>query len=259
MKPRPRPLRGSFLAKTDIGKVRVTNEDRALALANAAGNVLLCVCDGMGGQNKGDYASRMAVDVIQDEFRKKAGFNSTLGGRYWLGRLIRRANALIYDAAYKNEIYRDMGTTLVVALFINEEILIANIGDSRAYLVRYGSLRQLTEDQTYVDYLYRTGKISKDETRTRLDRHVLMNALGIFPSISFSIKTIQNAGLPLLLCSDGLYNNASEEEIHAVLKSGERPDQKIDTLIAIANDNGGSDNIAIAYWEALPEDGQDRR
>lgn len=257
MKERRLP-RGIFIAKTDIGRVRVTNEDRSFAGVNAAGNVLLCVCDGMGGQNKGDYASKTALDIVVDAFRAKTRFLSVYDGRYWLSRVIRKANAAIYDIGYRNPMYHDMGTTLVIALFINEEILIASIGDSRAYMVRYGSLKQLTEDETYVDYLYRTGKIKKEEMKTRIDRHVLTNAIGMFPSLSFFIRSVSNTGSAVLLCSDGLYNNATEEEIHAILTANEHPEQKIDTLIAVANANGGSDNIAIAYWEEEKNDGQDR-
>lgn len=251
-------IKGIFYSQTDIGKVRIENEDQALALVNSSGNVILGVFDGMGGQNKGDYASRMAKRVVEDEFKKRKAFSNVYQARYWLAHTIKKANNAIYSEAFKNPLYKDMGTTLVVALLIGEDILIANIGDSRAYLVRYGSLKQLTEDQTYVDYLYRTGKIKKEEMKTRSDRHVLMNALGVFPSISFDITTVGNVGCPILLCSDGLYNNASEEEIHAVLKLDDRVEQKIETLISIANANGGSDNIAIAYWEALENYGENR-
>lgn len=247
-------IKGQFGSKIDIGCVRVTNEDQAISLINASGNVLLCVCDGMGGHNKGDYASRVAIDIISEEFRAKNGFISRLSVRGWITRTIKKINKQIYEEAEKDPTYKGMGTTIVLAILYNDEIYVANAGDSRAYFVRYDDLKQISDDQTYVDYLYNTGKISKEEMLTSPQRHILMNALGSFPSASFSLHVFQNLKYPILLCSDGLYNNASENEIHSVLKTNERIDQKIDTLIGIAKSNGGSDNIGISYWEAIDND-----
>ena len=144
-----------------------------------------------------------------------------------------------------------MGTTLVLAFISGERLILINIGDSRAYMLKDDRIVRLSEDQTYVDYLYRTGKISRDETMSHPDRHVLMNALGIYPSLSMDVRVFPYHGEPVLLCSDGLYNNVAESEIAAVMASDERPDQKVGALINEANLNGGSDNIAISYWEAF--------
>ena len=247
-------IKGQFGFKTDIGCVRVTNEDQAIAMINASGNVLLCVCDGMGGHNKGDYASRLAIEMISDEFRKISVFINKLHVRWWLSRTIRAINKQIFKEAENDPTYKGMGTTMVLALFYKEEIFVLNIGDSRAYFVRYGDLRQLSDDQTYVDYLYHTGKISKEEMATSPERHILMNALGSFPSVSFSLHVYQNLRNPVLLCSDGLYNNATEKEMHSAIHTDDRIEQKIDTLIGIAKHNGGSDNIAVALWEASNND-----
>jgi len=246
--------KGQFAVKVDIGKVRVSNEDQADVLTNASGDVLLIVCDGMGGHNKGDFASRTAIGVISEAFKAKSSFSNSFWTKRWLSRQIRRANAEIYDAAYANESYKDMGTTLVAVLIHGDIIAIANIGDSRAYAVGYDHLEKLTEDQTYVDYLFRTGKITKEEITTHPKRHVLMNALGIYPSIAFDLVSRPYIGSSILLCSDGLYNNISESEIHAILTTEESAEQKVDTLIRVANTNGGSDNIAVAYWEAIAND-----
>ncbi len=244
-------IKGQFAYKTDIGKVRITNEDQAIILSNASGDVLMCVCDGMGGHTKGDYASKLCIDVISEEFRKKAKFLSNFSLRTWISKTIRLANSEVYNEASSNKEYKNMGTTLVLAILHKDVIFLANVGDSRAYSVRYSSLKQLTEDQTYVEYLVKTGKITPEEASVRDDRHVIMNAIGTLPSVSFKITSIPNIKAPLLLCSDGLYNNASSSEIHAALSTNERIEQKIDTLIGIANSNGGSDNIAIAYWESI--------
>lgn len=247
-------IKGQFIAKTDIGRVRVTNEDQAFALINSSGNVLLGVCDGMGGHNKGDYASRIAMKTITEEFKKKNHFYTRVGVRVWISQLVRLVNKRIYDESLSNPEYKDMGTTMVLALLVNDNIFVVNVGDSRAYSVSFKELKQLTEDQTYVEYLYKTGKISKEQMSTSDDRHILMNALGTFPSASYKLSIYQNLGNPIILCSDGLYNNATDFEIHSALKTDERIDQKVDSLIAIANANGGSDNIGIAYWEAIKND-----
>ena len=112
------------------------------------------------------------------------------------------------------------------------------------------SISQLTNDQTYVNYLYRTGKISENQMSSHPEKHVLMNALGIFPSLGCDMFSFIYKGEGLLLCSDGLYNNVAEQEINAVTRSDDRVDQKVKSLIGEANANGGSDNIAVALWEA---------
>ncbi|HAS56021.1 MAG TPA: Stp1/IreP family PP2C-type Ser/Thr phosphatase [Firmicutes bacterium] len=247
-------FKGVYAYKTDIGKVRIANEDQAAVLSNSLGEVLLIVCDGMGGQNKGDCASKLAIDYVKDSFLEKKTSFSTFLNRRWLSKAIKGANSIIYKTANSNPRYKDMGTTLVALLLSGEKMYLANVGDSRCYSFYNGKLTPLTEDQTYVDYLYRTGKISKEATSTREDRHVLMNALGIYPSASFDLKVSRYWGESILLCSDGLYNNLPDTEIRAILSTNDSASDKVDAFIIEANGNGGSDNIAIAYWEAIPND-----
>ena len=247
-------LKGVFAYRVDIGKVRITNEDQANIVVNANGDVLMLVCDGMGGHNKGDYASNTAIELLSEVFKKTTRFYIPFLTKRWLTRQIKIANQEIYKASLVNETYQDMGTTLVAALITEKHIVIANIGDSRAYFVLDDNLKKVTEDQSYVEYLYRTGKITKEEIKTHPKRHVLMNALGIYPSLTLELLTFNNENKPILICSDGLYNNLSESEIFAIVKTNERPEQKVSTLIQVANANGGSDNMAIAYWESQLDD-----
>ena len=249
----PKRYKGNIAFKTDQGRVRINNEDQARAAINSQGDVLLIVCDGMGGQNKGDYASRLAVETIIEAFRNKEMKGPLFFRKLWFERIIKKANSAIFDEAQKSDEYKDMGTTLVACYITGEKIVVFNIGDSRAYWLKNNRLERLSEDQTYVDYLYRTGKITKDETMSHPDRHVLMNALGIYPSCSMDVKTYAYHGERVILCSDGLYNNVSETEISQVVSTDERPDQKVSSLINEANLNGGSDNIGIAYWEAFDD------
>lgn len=241
---------GNFACKTDIGKVRMTNEDRAGAYTNAKGNILLIVCDGMGGQKKGEYAAQIALDVISESFLRKQKFLNSLSARNWLYSVVREANHKIYEEATKNEQYNNMGTTLSLALIYKNTFFTVQVGDSRVYELRNHQLEQLTDDQTYVNYLYKTGKIKKEEMATHPKRHVLINALGMFPSVEFDFKSYPYLNSTLLVCSDGLYNNVSNQEILSVLRGKDPANQKANELIAIANANGGSDNIAVSIWEA---------
>ena len=243
-------INGRFAFHTDVGKVRISNEDQACALVNAYGTVLLIVCDGMGGQNKGEYASALAVSYIVDEFKKVNRFISSLHVYYWLNQTCRNANNQIYSESIRNPTYQGMGTTLSIAIVRKNKLFIAQVGDSRVYTYRDRQLTQLTEDQTYVGYLYRTGQISKEEMATHPKRHMLMNALGVYPTLNIDIKIRKYENEPLLLCSDGLYNTASETTIASVLANKDSPEEKVNELISIANNNGGSDNIAVVIWES---------
>ena len=244
-------LTGRFFYRTDIGKVRVNNEDQAMAITNASGNVLLIVCDGMGGQNKGDLASSLAVNTIVSSFKDRKGFLNSYFARLWVGQAIREANKSIYEQSQSNPSYHGMGTTLTLLLIIKDVAIMGHVGDSRCYFLRsHHDLVQMSEDQTYVAYLQRTGQITPEQALTHPKRHVLMNALGIYPSASIDIKVFPYLNEEVLLCSDGLYNNVPVEDIAAIVKGNDSVEQKVNELIAIGNKNGGSDNIAVVLWEA---------
>ncbi len=244
-------LSGRFAYKTDIGRVRMTNEDQALALTDVKGNVLLLVADGMGGQNKGDYASSLTIQIISEAFLKRNGIFLSRGhALYWLSKIIRNANAKVYDEASKNRVYQGMGTTLTAVLLVKNFMVVGQVGDSRLYSYGLNGFLQVTEDQTFVQYLYRTGRIKKEEIATHPKRHVLMNALGVYPSLNLDIKIHPYKNETLLVCSDGLYNNVNENTISSILKGDDTVEQKITELISIGNSNGGSDNIGLVLWEA---------
>jgi len=240
---------GSFAYKSDIGRIRETNEDVAIALANRSGDIMLLVCDGMGGHHRGDLAAKIASDYLVTSFQAKNAFFTMTTARLWLNYHIKQANRLVYDEAQRNPKAKEMGTTLTIVLLVDRQIAVANIGDSRAYSVGKDGLKQLTEDQTYVDYLYRTGKITKDEIKTHPQKHVLLNALGLNPTVSVDLKIFDFDNERLMVCTDGLYNNVSDMEMLTVVISSDTVHQKCDALIRIANSNGGTDNLAIALWE----------
>ena len=243
-------LTGRFSFKTDIGKVRLSNEDQACALINASGNVLLIVCDGMGGQSKGDLASSLAINTVISSFKSRKGFLNRYFAKFWVGNVIREANKCVYEQSRSNPSYEGMGTTLTLLLIIKDTAILGHVGDSRCYFLRNREFEQMSEDQTYVGYLLRTKQITEEEALIHPKRHVLMNALGVYPSASIDIKSFPYMGETVLLCSDGLYNNVPKNDIASVLKSEDSVEQKVNELIAIGNKNGGSDNIAVVIWEA---------
>ena len=243
-------LTGRFSFKTDIGKVRLSNEDQACALINASGNVLLIVCDGMGGQSKGDLASSLAINTVISSFKSRKGFMNRYFAKFWVDNVIREANRCVYEQSKSNPSYEGMGTTLTLLLIIKDTAILGHVGDSRCYFLRNREFEQMSEDQTYVGYLLRTKQITEEEALIHPKRHVLMNALGVYPSASIDIKSFPYMGETVLLCSDGLYNNVPKNDIASVLKSEDSVEQKVNELIAIGNKNGGSDNIAVVIWEA---------
>lgn len=258
--PESKNYHGTYAYKTDIGRVRKTNEDRAIILMNSDNEVFLAVSDGMGGSEKGDVASKLTIDLLNASFKKKKKHRYLFSDKRWITRTCKSINKKIYSMAEKvkktekNSEKIGMGCTLVAVLISGERMMIANIGDSRAYMLKNGELKQLTTDQTYVEYLLKTGKITEEGAKTHPDRHVLTNALGVYNSLSLSITDMPYHGESILLCSDGLYNNLDSKEIANILLTDERTDQKVVSLISIANHAGGSDNIGIALWECIAND-----
>lgn len=247
-------IRGRYGSETNIGLVRKSNEDKAISLIDAEGNVLLCVCDGMGGYMKGDFASKIAIDVVTAAFRSKVKWVFDFQAKLWISKIIKSINYSVYSESVDSEKFKGMGTTLCMALFFKNKIFVVNIGDSRCYRLEKDKILQLSEDQTYVQYLLNQGKIDEQEKLTSKDRHALMNFIGQNKDIHYALDIYKNEAKTIILCSDGLYNNASEQQIFSVLDSNERLDQKISSLIGVANANGGSDNIAISIWEPYKHD-----
>lgn len=247
-------IKGRFGSATDIGLVRASNEDKALSLIDADGNVLLCVCDGMGGYMKGDFASKIAADIVSNAFKTKRKWIFAFQVRQWIDKIIKTINFSVFSQANDSDTLKGMGTTLCIAIFFRERIYVANIGDSRCYILINEDAKQITRDQTYVEYLASYKEIKEEEKLTSKDRHALMNFIGQKKSVDYELKVLKNNRKTILLCSDGLYNNATNKQISSVLSSQERLDQKISSLIGVANSNGGTDNIAISLWEPYKND-----
>lgn len=244
-------LSGKYYYLTDKGRVRDTNEDYVQGAINPFGNVLLVVADGMGGHNKGEYASSKLVKHIVNEFLLlEKEFKNFKAMSKWVYKVIKEANELIYNKAQKDEAYKGMGTTLSLALLVKDTMLTAQVGDSRIYLLKDNKLEQITVDQTYVNYLINIKKIDPDTARAHKDRHKLTNAIGTKEVVNVDIQEHEYHGEKILICSDGLYNNVPHDDLTSIIKGNDSLDKKSMQLIAFGNANGGSDNMALIIWES---------
>lgn len=235
---------------TDIGSRRNKNEDAALAV-KFNGGVLLMVADGIGGHRKGEVASDMALSIIQEQVVHYEKQLTLPRAKKLIRSAIKSANKEINELSTRPD-YLDMGTTLVLALVLNEGTLIANCGDSRLYSYKHGrGLQQLTVDHTFVEYMVRNGKMTREEAENSPKKNVLLNALGTNPGIFYDEQIIKNDYDSLLLCSDGLYNMINIKEMNEVLGKNQSTSSKVKDLISQANANGGLDNIGVALMEVL--------
>lgn len=226
---------------TDTGG-RSTNEDRLLT-KGLQELYLLAVADGLGGHAAGEVASNVALLEIEEYLK------ANLGGRDILGATkgaMSKANKEIYLLSRENPEYTGMGTTLVMALIQHGKVLIANVGDSRAYHISRNWIKQITRDHSIVQELLEKGLITEEEVQHHPQRSTLTRALGIEPEIKVDTYGIEllPGGL-LLLCSDGLSDSLSDKEIGDVISSAFDLDEACANLIARAKERGSRDNISV--------------
>jgi protein phosphatase len=225
-------------ACTDVGLLRVTNED-----AWAVEGDLFVVADGMGGHNAGEVASALAVSTI------KTGAKSGLFDPMQFRDLVQQANSAIYTASLDDTDQRGMGTTVTAVAVLPgsvPRVMVANVGDSRTYVMRGGVLQPISVDHSYVQELVNEGIISRDEARLHPRRNIVTRALGIDRNVSVDVFTQEvRTGDRLLLCSDGLVDEASDTEIQAVLAQFSDPQECAEALVMLANTNGGRDNTTV--------------
>jgi serine/threonine protein phosphatase PrpC len=234
---------------SDPGCVRANNEDYYLVEPSLG---LYLVADGMGGAQAGEHASRLAVETVRDiirnnpEIRNNPGIRSNPDGAIpdQLVDAFIEANRRVMQAAEADPRLEGMGTTLVAALQRGDDLVIASVGDSRAYLFEQGRLQQLTEDQTWVNEVGRRLGLEEGMLKNHPMRHVLTMAVGVSDQLrvhSYQLKP--SPGVQLLLCTDGLHGVASQEQIEKALASDASLEAKCGQLIASARAQGGPDNI----------------
>jgi serine/threonine protein phosphatase PrpC len=247
---------------TDVGRIREHNEDnylvanlsartRGIDPMGAVYNVgerglLFAVCDGMGGAAAGEIASQMAVDVIHgivqdgEEPRSSDQFAQRLVGS------IQEAGARIFLAAKSNRAQRGMGTTSTVAGVFGATLYVGQVGDSRAYLLRNGKLKQVTKDQSLVSKLIEAGQLSEAEAETYEHAHIILQALGTADVVSVDLSHVElRKDDVVMLCSDGLSGLATFEQIREALASVEDPTACCQRLVDVANEAGGHDNVTV--------------
>src|SRR5947209_3220734 len=237
--------------KTDVGCVRTNNEDN---FGYDARYGIFVVCDGMGGQAAGEVASKIGVDVLLNYFREAAhtGEYRQVGKLFEgispqgqaLASAIQLANHTIYDASQRSAATAGMGSTLVAALVKETSLCIAHVGDSRIYLLRRGTIQQLTQDHSLVMEQLRRGYITPEEAERSTNQHIILRALGSEEEVQPDIEDlVVLAGDMVLMTSDGLTKYVREEEILQVVSSAETLEAACDALIQSARRRGGDDNI----------------
>lgn len=235
---------------TDQGKVRLHNEDAGGIFVNQDGNRLAIVADGMGGHRAGDVASQMTISHLKNDWEAAKGISTAEEAENWLKQKINHVNNLLFDHALNHVECDGMGTTIVAAISTDRFVTIAHIGDSRCYLLNESGFKQVTEDHSLVNELVRSGQISREDAEHHPRKNVLLRALGTEKAVEMDIKTIIfEEGDILLLCSDGLSNKVSEKEMNGILQNEESLEEKGGTLISLANEYGGEDNITLAIVE----------
>jgi protein phosphatase len=247
----------AIAASSDTGRKRSQNEDR---VGSDPAHGIAVLADGMGGHKGGEIASAMAVETVLGELA--AGLEAGAGpedaqgfsGESALARhVVEQANRRILEAAASQPQYEGMGTTLVIALFYDDQLTIAHVGDSRAYRLRGGRLEQLTRDHTLMQELVERGFYTPEEARESLNRNIVTRALGIEEAVQVDLQ--EDIALPgdlYLLCSDGLNDMVDDQTIGFTLsKFGDNLEEAARQLIEQANERGGSDNISVVLVKVL--------
>ena len=231
-------------AKTDIGKAREINQDYYYISENTEIPQVYILADGMGGYKGGEIASKLAVESAARYI--KSNFSSNLMEKEEILKLVENAveyaNMVVYEKAKNNEELKNMGTTLDICLIYQNKAFISHIGDSRIYRIRKEFMRKLTKDHSYVQQLVDEGKITKEESMNHPKKNMLIKALGCteFIEPDSMIKGFIKGDI-ILMCTDGLTNMVSEQEVFNILKTNTIEPSK--ELVEKANEKGGLDNI----------------
>jgi protein phosphatase len=254
---------------SDVGRVRKNNEDNFVVCNLSTGEVsltpslrehqlgprgtLFLVADGMGGEACGEVASQICITTVPKRLYdnlKKSGNVSETNFVLLLRESIEFANQIIFQKAQTDPSYKGMGTTTTAAALLGTRLFVAQVGDSRAYLIRNGEMVQLTQDQTYLNYLKEIGAELPEDPETDRRKSILTQAVGSSETVDVRVTYTQvRQGDRLLLCSDGLYNMVKGAELIRLLEPGKELSVTCRVLIDKANEHGGTDNITVILAE----------
>ena len=226
---------------TDVGQKRQVNQDYVFASEEPVGNLpnLFVVADGMGGHKAGDFASSFAVQILLHTILEDENQNPIKIIR----NAVEEANRKVLEEAKQHAEMEGMGTTMVLVTIVDDYAYVANVGDSRLYLIE-DKILQITKDHSLVEEMVRRGLITKEEAKTHPDKNIITRVLGIGPEVDFfDIHLKENS--TLLLCSDGLSNMVSDDDIWRIANTSRDLRETGMRLVSLANENGGKDNIAV--------------
>lgn len=239
-----------YFSKTDIGRVRTKNQDRAAIVVNSKNQLLAIVCDGMGGHKAGEIASRVVMDHVTGCFKVNPYFLNQEEVITWINETIHQSNEIVKKMANINKDHEGMGTTIVLGVAFEDKLYISHVGDSRAYYCSQDAIIQITKDHTLVNALIDQGVITEEEAKHHSQKNVLLQVLGAGEKLEPSMHIQEFKEGVLLLCSDGLYNTVDDKIILQIVNRKETVQQRVESLIDEANANGGHDNIGITMVEA---------
>ena len=234
-------------AITDIGRKRKLNQDFVFASEQPVGKLknLFIVADGMGGHNAGDYASKYTVETIMEEIGRSEEELSVKNIR----QAIETANDRIRQKAKEDIALSGMGTTVVVASCMDHVLEVANVGDSRLYIIGE-EIRQVTRDHSLVEEMVRMGGLEREEARNHPEKNIITRAIGAGKTVEVDFFTVElTEGDIILMCSDGLTNMLEDKEIFEIVHAKKDIRSAAEALVKAANNNGGKDNIAVILIE----------
>ena len=239
-------------SKTDIGMVREVNQDYVFVTEAPIGNLpnLLVVADGMGGHRAGEYASRLAVEVLKQELAA----STEESPEAMMKNAITRANERVLEAARQDAKLSGMGTTLVVATVIDRTLYFANVGDSRLYLLS-DDIKQLSKDHSLVQEMVRLGGINQEEAKSHPDKNIITRAIGAKDDVDIDFYEYRlKKGDIILMCTDGLSNMVEDNEMLHIVKCSRDVVEAVEQLIERAKEHGGSDNIGVIVAEPFADE-----
>lgn len=228
---------------TDTGVTREMNQDYYFATDTNLGNLpnLFIVADGMGGHKAGDYASRHTIERVVASISR----NSSEEPVTIIQEAISKANELLVAESNEDETKSGMGTTLVIATLVGDKLIVANVGDSRLYVIS-DMVRQITRDHSLVDEMVRLGELNPSEARSHPDKNIITRAIGAQKDVKADFFEVELAKDDyVLMCTDGLTNMVRDEEILDIVRSEKEPEAIAHNLVRMANNNGGRDNITV--------------
>lgn len=237
-----------FGVESDRGKVREINEDSCKVITGKDGVPdTFIVADGMGGHNSGELASRMAVELSEEyllKFLKPDENEESILAL--ISNMIAEVNKSIYFKAKESEENFGMGTTFIIGILLKGKLYIGHVGDSRVYLVSNGALKRLTTDHSYIEELIKNGSLTREEAQNHPKKNVITRALGCEENVEVDTYSVDINGEDIfILCTDGLTNMLSENEILSIINNNDDPQYSCSELVRIANEKGGEDNITV--------------